>query len=258
MKRIVALVLALVMVLSVMATASAVSYKKGSKGSGVLAVQKALNEDENGAYDVKEDGVYGTATVAAVKLFQKANGLTADGIAGPKTLAKLGITSNDNNPTPSTDDDGNDTSVMTVGSTGPKVKAVQQALKALNYPVGSADGKFGSKTRNAVKIFQSLNNLTVDGKVGETTYDLLMNGTPAAYNKSTNETSYTTLKLGSKDTTANKNAVTRLQKLLGITVTGYYNQATVNAVLEFQAANGLKEDGIAGPATWAALVAQNS
>ena len=39
------------------------------------------------------DGIYGKNTVAAVKLFQKKNGLTVDGIAGTKTLAAMGITS---------------------------------------------------------------------------------------------------------------------------------------------------------------------
>ena len=40
------------------------------------------------------DGVYGAKTEAAVKRFQQSNGLTADGIAGSATLAKMGIVSN--------------------------------------------------------------------------------------------------------------------------------------------------------------------
>ena len=38
------------------------------------------------------DGIYGSSTQAAVKRFQKQQGLTQDGIAGPQTLKKLGIT----------------------------------------------------------------------------------------------------------------------------------------------------------------------
>ena len=258
MKRIAALVLALVVALSMTVSAGAVSYRKGSKGSGVMAIQKALNLEENGDYELKVDGKYGTSTYNAVKLFQKAHGLTSDGVCGPKTLAALGITENNNNPTPSTDDDGEDNSIMQKGSSGPAVKAVQQALKDLKYPVGTVDGKFGATTVSAVKLFQRLNNLTVDGKVGEKTYNMLFSGSAAPYHSSISETSYTTLRLGSKDTTANKNAVTRLQTALSnlgysCSVTGYYNQATVNAVKEYQDYKGLKVDGIAGPATQAAL-----
>ena len=39
------------------------------------------------------DGIYGTQTVKAVKYFQRKNGLTVDGIAGPATLKAMGINS---------------------------------------------------------------------------------------------------------------------------------------------------------------------
>jgi N-acetylmuramoyl-L-alanine amidase len=46
-----------------------------------------------GYYSGDVDGIYGSKTFEAVKSFQKKNGLQVDGIAGPKTLAALGITS---------------------------------------------------------------------------------------------------------------------------------------------------------------------
>ena len=44
-----------------------------------------------GYYFGSVDGIYGNATRNAVVAFQKANGLTADGVAGPKTIAALGL-----------------------------------------------------------------------------------------------------------------------------------------------------------------------
>ncbi|MDE7264788.1 MAG: spore cortex-lytic enzyme, partial [Clostridia bacterium] len=44
-----------------------------------------------GYYNGAVDGIYGSGTVEAVKLFQKKNGLTVDGIAGKATFAALGM-----------------------------------------------------------------------------------------------------------------------------------------------------------------------
>ena len=63
----------------------------GSSGSEVTQIQTKLKRW--GYYNGSIDGVYGSKTVAAVKWFQSKNGLTADGIAGPATLAAMGINS---------------------------------------------------------------------------------------------------------------------------------------------------------------------
>lgn len=61
-------------------------YKRGSRGEMVRQIQKAL---AGAGLKVILDGIYGEITAEAVKAFQKKNGLTADGIVGPATLAKL-------------------------------------------------------------------------------------------------------------------------------------------------------------------------
>ena len=61
----------------------------GSTGNEVKQIQTRLKSW--GYYKGTVDGVYGSKTQAAVKSFQRANGLTADGIAGPKTLAAIGL-----------------------------------------------------------------------------------------------------------------------------------------------------------------------
>ena len=63
--------------------------KYGSTGNEVKQIQKKLKNW--GYYDGNVDGIYGSKTVSAVKKFQRKNGLTVDGITGPKTLAALGI-----------------------------------------------------------------------------------------------------------------------------------------------------------------------
>ena len=56
-------------------------YKRGSTGTVVKQIQEALF--------LLADGIYGAMTEDAVKVFQRENGLTVDGIVGPATLAKL-------------------------------------------------------------------------------------------------------------------------------------------------------------------------
>ncbi len=73
-------------------TVSASSLSNGSNGEEVKKLQETLIEK---GYDPGEaDGIFGTKTRAAVMAFQKDNGLVSDGIAGPKTLAALGINAN--------------------------------------------------------------------------------------------------------------------------------------------------------------------
>ena len=63
----------------------------GSRGEEVRKIQQKLKGW--GYYSGAVDGIYGTQTQKAVRWFQQKNGLTVDGIAGPKTLAAMGISS---------------------------------------------------------------------------------------------------------------------------------------------------------------------
>ncbi|AIX13070.1 putative peptidoglycan binding protein [Erwinia phage phiEa2809] len=60
--------------------------KIGSRGAEVKAVQVALNSL---GYNIGIDGIYGTGTEKAVRLFQTGAGLAVDGMVGPKTLYAL-------------------------------------------------------------------------------------------------------------------------------------------------------------------------
>ena len=59
--------------------------------------------------------------------------------------------------------------VLEVGSTGENVRKVQQRLIQYDYLSGTADGRYGEKTRDAVRLFQRRNGLAVDGRVGPKT-----------------------------------------------------------------------------------------
>ena len=65
------------------------AYRQGSSGSTVSTIQKKLKNW--GYYNGAVDGIYGSATVSAVKYFQRKNGLTPDGVCGSATLKALGI-----------------------------------------------------------------------------------------------------------------------------------------------------------------------
>lgn len=65
------------------------TIKLGSRGNDVKTLQSKLN--------LIADGVFGPITEEAVKDFQKANGLSVDGIVGAKTWAKLDASTNKRN-----------------------------------------------------------------------------------------------------------------------------------------------------------------
>lgn len=69
--------------------AEAAVLKRGSSGDMVRELQTRLKNW--GYYTGSVDGIYGSQTVAAVKYFQRVNGLTVDGIVGEKTAAAVGI-----------------------------------------------------------------------------------------------------------------------------------------------------------------------
>ena len=69
--------------------ASAAVYRQGDRGSAVTTIQTKLKNW--GYYTGSVDGIFGSKTLAAVKYFQRKNGLAVDGIVGTKTAAAMGI-----------------------------------------------------------------------------------------------------------------------------------------------------------------------
>ena len=66
--------------------AAASAFRVGDQGSDVAEIQGQL---ASLGYDVAADGDFGPATAEAVKAFQAAQGLDADGLVGPSTYTAL-------------------------------------------------------------------------------------------------------------------------------------------------------------------------
>lgn len=144
------------------------TLRSGATGLDVKYVMQRLYDLKY--YNKKVDEKFGAGMLAAVKAFQKKNGLTVDGVVGPTTIKVLfsadALAADALVPAPDPDPLK---LPLKLGDKGDEVKDVQQALKNLGYAVGKADGVFGQKTQAAVKLFQARNGMTVDGKVGERT-----------------------------------------------------------------------------------------
>jgi peptidoglycan hydrolase-like protein with peptidoglycan-binding domain len=213
----------------------------GDTGPEVKKLQQALKN--RGYYSGKLDSTFGSGVYAGVKAFQKQYGLKVDGIAGPATQMLLYNTSAS----------GADTNTsLKKGSSGTKVRNLQYVLYELGYYDGPITGEYGDSTANAVRAFQIQNNLTpVDGVAGSKTLRVLYSGN--AVSASSSSGSYTTLSKGSKGT-----AVVEMQEslyMLGYLgeITGEFDNATVEAVKNFQRRNSLSVTGKADSETLRSL-----
>lgn len=194
------LCLALTLLLALAPCLSAQAYRpdtlhSGSRGEAVKILQQALIQ--LGYLGGTADGIFGTNTENAVKKFQRASGLTSDGLAGTKTQELLfqkaaassgksaSATSASTSSTASTQQSttastsvsstsgaalfGGNYATIRMGDSGARVKLLQQQLISMGYLSGKADGKFGKLTYAAVVAYQRANRLTADGLAGKKT-----------------------------------------------------------------------------------------
>ena len=143
--------------------------QKNSIGIEVKQLQQRLKD--LGYYSGDVDGQYGTGTQTAVTAFQAQHGLKSDGVAGEQTLAILYSESAQTfvpTPTPSATP-----AMLSSGSSGDEVKALQSRLQQLGFYSGVLDGDYGKGTRAAVKLFQAQHGLDDDGIAGQKTLEML-------------------------------------------------------------------------------------
>ena len=193
----------------------------GDKGDNVKYLQYGLHIlccSPNGF-----DGEFGNGTLTAVKKFQSKYGLVSDGIVGDVTWNTLKN----------------------------EIATIQAQLNKKGCSVGTVDGIAGPATYNAVISFQNKNGLTADGQVGTATWDILFD-TVSGGTTYTRILKVTSPLMQGDDVKAVQNKLNSLGYNCG-TADGYYGNATRSAVISFQSAKGLTDDGEVGPATWNAL-----
>jgi peptidoglycan hydrolase-like protein with peptidoglycan-binding domain len=120
----------------------------------LAAVQAALRA--LGLYGGTVDGLAGPRTAAAVRAFQRRHGLAVDGVPGPRTRAVL------ERRTPGRLD----------------VALLQFRLALHGFPSGRFDGRYGDRTRAAVRAFQRFSGLSADGVAGRATLAALRGAPP--------------------------------------------------------------------------------
>ena len=165
----------------------------GDNNKYVTQLQQALHD--LGFLVANPTGYYGESTRAAVRNFQKSQGLTADGIAGTATRKALlgsnytSLSSSSSSATTSSTSSSSD-DMVNPGDRGSIVSTIQTKLKSLGYYTYSKITDFyGPITEAAVRQFQSANGLTVDGIVGPKTLAKLNSGSAVSKSSAKKTTS---------------------------------------------------------------------
>ena len=245
--------------------------REGSRGSSVEQVQFWLNtlaQYDSAIPSVSVDGIFGAATTAAVRAFQRRYGLTVDGVVGRTTWTELydefrSIQSDNGTP------NAYPGSPLQQGARGQNVRLIQFWLKIARTMYSSlasvsVDGIFGAATTAAVKRFQTYFGLTSDGIVGRTTWTKLYE----VYNDIANKLLSPSLRPGEYPGVlrngSSGTAVRELQFYLyllsayeksipAVSIDGRFGAATEAAVRAYQRLAGLTVDGIVGRTTWDSL-----
>lgn len=153
----------------------------GSNGEDVRFLQKALNKISSHYKGVLKisaiTGHFGEETEKAVRDFQRIFNLKEDGIVGHKTWKKICmmyaiIKRLDHNE--SLEEMAPEFKTLFYGQTGEDIKRLQEDLNKIlkdfnNYDEIKEDGIFGPDTEKAVKFFQRVFGLNVDGVAGKNT-----------------------------------------------------------------------------------------
>lgn len=251
--RVLAFALVLALSLSAIATALAdydtIPY--GERSNRVRKMQNALKT--KGYYGGSVDGKFGPSTKAAVKKFQNAVGISADGRPGNTTLTALYEGKSAINKTNDTKLKQQTTpenpNTLYYGCTGDRVKSLQRALKKAGCYGGSIDGVYGDLTLAAVKRYQNKAGLHADGLAGTKTLNSLRRNTGVGISYGF------TLDVGS--TGSEVKSVARRLSRMGYTFDSHgdtYTESMAEAVKAWQTSKGYEATGAITQSQYNALV----
>lgn len=253
--------------------------RQGDSGTAVFTLQRQLNritKDYPFLGLLNVDGVFGAEMAETVRRFQRQFNLTADGVVGRQTWYKISyiyasvkdlaeLTSEGETASGSLSDGSWGGVTLRRGSTGTAVEQLQYWLNVLaqfyaDLPAVTVDGSFGAATEAAVRAFQRRFDLTVDGVVGQTTWNELYNQYQSVQTDISptlpNRYPGTPLRQGSRGDTVMlvqfwlKIARSLYPQLADLAVDGQFGAGTAAAVRSFQRYFGLTADGVVGQATW--------
>ena len=135
-----------------------------------------------GLYNAEIDGKNNSLTINAIKEFQRLAGLVVDGILGPNTKAAL-----EKGEESFLNIGGAQIDVINENNYSKDIEIAQQLLSDLDLYNGVIDGINGNLTKNAIKEFQRLAGLVVDGILGPKTQSSLEKGEESYVEITTNE-----------------------------------------------------------------------
>ena len=153
-----------------------VTLRQGDSGSEVRWLQESLTT--LGHYQGEITGTYGGLTHDAVRSFQRASGLSGDGVAGRNTITMLAKALEDREraqqeailweeEAQSEDQESITTLKMNVENSA--VRKLQEDLEELGFYTGTVTGSFGRLTKEAVRLFQRAHDIPSDGVAGPVT-----------------------------------------------------------------------------------------
>jgi SpoIID/LytB domain protein len=137
---------------------------RNHRGVMVSSIQKKLNATLGlkGRARLRIDGVYGAGTIRAMKKFQASAGLPTTGVTDRATWDAIGFANRI------------DLAVLRVGSRHPSVSTLQRSLAKVLKKKIRVTGVYTTSLANDVKTFQKRANLKPVGRVGPSTWTVLI------------------------------------------------------------------------------------